>query len=75
MFHNGMKIAMVITETCFPASEAWQANCIETKRRALDDLIELVKGPCVGENPKPIDDPIMWVHRAFDMYRKYIHIC
>ena len=48
---SGIRIAMMITQTCFPASEAWQANCIKMKRRAVNDLIELVNGPWVTEQP------------------------
>jgi hypothetical protein len=60
---------MAMTETCAPASADWAQECLRMQRQAVGDLAELVCGPADGQPPRPISDPILWVHRAFDRYR------
>lgn len=59
---------MIASTSCLSPSETWQSRCIATKRSAVNNLIDLVKGSQDGEKPKSIDDPIHWVRRAFDRY-------
>lgn len=45
---------------------AWQQECLARRRRAVASLRELVTP---GVKHTPINDPIVWVHKAFDLYR------
>ena len=58
---------MAMTETFAPAT--WQHKCIEAKHAAIGNLIELVDGPEDGAEAQVISDPVLWVHRQFDLFR------